>query len=120
MCTNQRSAQSKSLLPNLILAAVQTNVGLAAQQEEQAKAGDAPTKNLAELRDDAEVQIEDSDTIFEHTLVIEKTEGENKTICFEELWGMTKAKDEGWSKLGLSEADAATGLLKYGTHCHDC
>jgi len=91
-----------------------TNVGLAAQQEEQAKAGDAPTKNLAELRDDAEVQIEDSDTIFEHTLVIEKTEGENKTICFEELWGMTKAKDEGWSKLGLSEADAATGLLKYG------
>ena len=114
MCTHQRSAQSKSLLPNLILAAVQANL----KNAEAAKPG--ASKTLDELRDDAEVQIEDSDTIFEHTLVVEKTEGENKTICFEELWAMQKAKDEGWNQQGLSEADAATGLLKYGTHCHDC
>ena len=72
-------------------------------------------KNLA-----AAMQIEDADIIFEHTLVIEKTEGEDKRTSYTELWGMPKAREERWSKQGLSEADAAQGLLKYGTHCHDC
>lgn len=114
MCTNQRSAQSKSPLPNLILAAAQANVGLAAGPV-KADVG----KTAADARDDAEVQLEDADVIFEHTLVVERGE-DNKRICFEELWNMQKAIDEGWSDKGLSEDAAEAGLIKHGTHCHDC
>jgi len=84
------------------------NVGLAAGPV-KADVG----KTAADARDDAEVQLEDADVIFEHTLVVERGE-DNKRICFEELWNMQKAIDEGWSDKGLSEDAAEAGLIKHG------
>ena len=106
------------------LLSAQTNVGLGAPAEAQQTS--PLQKSAADARDDAEVQLEDTDVIFEHTLVVEiirddALEGEdNKKICFDQLWSMKKAQDEGWNKDGLTEENAAQGLIKHGTHCHDC
>jgi len=100
------------------LLSAQTNVGLGAPAEAQQTS--PLQKSAADARDDAEVQLEDTDVIFEHTLVVEiirddALEGEdNKKICFDQLWSMKKAQDEGWNKDGLTEENAAQGLIKHG------
>ena len=66
---------------------------------------------VSQADEDYGIDMFDS-VMFEHTLVVQSHHDSNPN--FDALWEMQKAKDEGWSRDGLSGDAAAMNQMRYG------